>query len=161
MAMRVSGRRRSPGTASNTGKKAKDCWAVTTERRSIVKRNSSRPSPSVINRDWPHQVALPDDLCVMRNHALIDRYCAERGFDHIKHQVTAIWPNQHKHEFWRLHCFQKKEQALAFQTHFGGYLFDPKKDREGGKVRGVWLREGEYQRMLESGPLSVPEVLRR
>lgn len=96
----------------------------------------------------------------MHNYTLIDRFCDEHGLDHIKHQVDAAWRGTHKRELWRLHCFREKEKALAFQAQFGGYLFDPKRDREGGKVRGAWLREGEYQRMLESGPLSVPAALR-
>ncbi|MCA0046298.1 hypothetical protein LB577_04930 [Mesorhizobium sp. B283B1A] len=61
---------------------------------------------------------------------------------------------------YRLHCFSDAESAQAFLDHFEGLRFDPKRDRENGKVRGVWRRAGEYRRVLDLGPLSVPEILR-
>lgn len=39
-------------------------------------------------------------------------------------------------------------------------MFDPKRDRENGRARGAWHRKDEYKRILESGPLRVPEILR-
>ncbi|WP_281285532.1 MULTISPECIES: hypothetical protein [Mesorhizobium] len=39
-------------------------------------------------------------------------------------------------------------------------MFDPRRDRENGKVRGVWRRTGEYTPVLDLSPLSVPETLR-
>ncbi|WP_133116235.1 hypothetical protein [Mesorhizobium wenxiniae] len=60
----------------------------------------------------------------------------------------------------RLYCFADEASAQAFQDHFPGLIFDPKCDRENGLVRGVWLRTGEYKRILDLGPLSVREILR-
>ncbi|UVC17067.1 hypothetical protein [Mesorhizobium onobrychidis] len=48
-----------------------------------------------------------------------------------------------------------------FLDHFEGLMFDPRRDRESGKVRGVWRRTGEYTPVLDLGPLSVPDTLRR
>lgn len=124
-------------------------------------RPSHRPTPARIDCEWPHQVALADDLCVEQNFTLIREFCAARGFGYVTHKVWAVWlPERRKQELYRLYCFKDADAAKAFQAHFGGYLFDPKRDREDGRTAGVWLREGEHKRVLTSGPLSVPEVLR-
>ncbi|MBZ9740959.1 MULTISPECIES: hypothetical protein [unclassified Mesorhizobium] len=74
-------------------------------------------------------------------------------------QVQAIWSNG-KYEQWRLHCFADQAFAKAFRDRFRGTLFDPAKDRENGRTKGVWRRTGEYERILELGPLRVPDILR-
>jgi hypothetical protein len=56
--------------------------------------------------------------------------------------------------------FADLASALAFRDHFCGIMFDPKRDRENGLMRGVWRRTGEYKRILDLGPLRVPEILR-
>ncbi|TIV59106.1 hypothetical protein [Mesorhizobium sp.] len=107
----------------------------------------------------PHQVALPDDLCTDRNYTLIRRFLGERGISCRTRAVIAVWEDG-KQEQWRLHCFADREAAASFLDHFGGIVFDPKRDRENGRARGVWRRQGAYERILELGPLSVPEALR-
>ncbi|RUZ78745.1 hypothetical protein EN943_09530 [Mesorhizobium sp. M7A.F.Ca.US.006.01.1.1] len=74
-------------------------------------------------------------------------------------QVQAVWPNG-KYREYRLYCFAEATAAAAFRDHFEGVMFDPKRDRENGNVRGIWRRTGEYGRILDLGPLTVPEILR-
>ncbi|MDG4881971.1 hypothetical protein [Mesorhizobium sp. WSM4884] len=124
----------------------------------MVRRSRGIPPPSIIDRDMPHQVALPDDICTDRNFSLIRRFLQERGLTCRTRAVIAVWQGG-KQEQWRLHCFADRE-AAAFLDHFGGVVFDPKRDRENGRARGIWRRQGVYQRILELGPLSVPEALR-
>ncbi|MDX8526984.1 hypothetical protein RFM68_21005 [Mesorhizobium sp. MSK_1335] len=107
----------------------------------------------------PHQVALPDDLCTDRNYTLIMRFLRERALTCRTRAVIAIWECG-KQEQWRLHCFADRTAAASFLDHFGGIMFDPKRDRENGRARGVWHRKGAYERILELGPLSVPDALR-
>lgn len=126
----------------------------------MVKRGRGIPAPSIIDRDWPHQVALPDDICTDRNFTLIGCFLRERGLKCQTRMVIAVWENG-KQEQWRLYCFAGREAAVAFLSHFGGIAFDPKRDRERGSARGVWRRQGAYERILVLGPLSVPEILRR
>lgn len=90
---------------------------------------------------------------------MIAKFCQERGLKHQTRYVQAIWPNG-KYETYRLHCFSDAASAEAFLDHCEGLMFDPRRDRENGKMRGVWRRKDEYQRLLELGPLSVPEILR-
>jgi hypothetical protein len=122
-------------------------------------RSRSIPPPTVIDREMPHQVALPDDICTERNYTLITRFLADRSLMCRTRTVTAIWEDG-KQEQWRLHCFADRAAAAAFLDHLGGVVFDPKRDRENGRARGVWRRQGAYERILELGPLSVPEALR-
>ncbi|MER9316343.1 hypothetical protein NKI31_12655 [Mesorhizobium sp. M0659] len=125
----------------------------------MVRRSRSIPAPSTIDQNWPHQVALPDDICTDRNLTAISKFCQDRGMKFQTRHVQAIWPSG-EYVDWRLHCFADAATAQAFLDHFGGVLFDPKRDRENGKVRGVWRRIGRYERILELGPLSVPQILR-
>ncbi len=125
----------------------------------MTKRSSSIPSPATIDRKWPHQVALASDLCCDRNFDLILRFCSAHALDHQTRHVQAIWPDGRYQEM-RLHCFPDRASAELFQAHFGGEFFDPKRDRERGKIRGAWRREGVWTRHLESGPLKIPVSLR-
>ena len=125
----------------------------------MVTRSRSIPAPSVIDQKWPHQVALPDDLCTQGNLTTIMKFCLDHGIEYQHRQVQAVWPNG-KYEDYRLHCFTDVGAARMFCDHFSGQMFDPKRDRENGKIRGVWRRSDEYRRILDLGPLSVPEILR-
>lgn len=59
----------------------------------MVKRNSYAPSPTRVDREWPYQVALPDDLCVAHNFNLIMAFFHENAVPHVVRQVQAIWPS--------------------------------------------------------------------
>jgi hypothetical protein len=124
-----------------------------------MRRSSQTPWPAKIDRDWPHQVALAQDLCCDRNYDLIRTFCNDHRFDYQTRQVQAIWTDR-RYQDMRLHCFTDRASAELFQAHFGGEFFDPKRDREGGAARGPWRREGVWTRLLESGPLKVPAFLR-
>ncbi|MBZ9898323.1 hypothetical protein LB545_28845 [Mesorhizobium sp. BR1-1-6] len=69
---------------------------------------------------------------------MITQFCQDAN---IKPQIghgQAIWPSG-KYEDYHIHCFADPAAAKAFLDHFGGEMFDPKRDREGGKsaVSGV------------------------
>lgn len=115
-------------------------------------------SNAAIDRLWPYQVALLDDLCVMHNFQIIRRFCENLSIAPRERSVTAVWPNR-KCETFRLHCFAERADAEAFIAEFGGVHFDAKTDRGKGKRRDAWVRNEEWQRVLESGPLKIPEIL--
>lgn len=89
---------------------------------------------------------------------MINKFCEDRGMRFQMRHVQAVWQNG-KYENYRLHCFADGE-AKVFCDHFSGEMFVPKRGRENGKIRGVWRRTDEYRRILDLGPLSVPEILR-
>lgn len=115
-------------------------------------------SAAQIDRRWPHQVAIPDDLCVMENFEIIRDFCGGRSIAPRSRAVYAEWPCGN-FELHRVHCFADPADAAAFIERFGGTPFDPARDRVKGRS-DRWLREGEYRRVLTSGPLSVPPILR-
>ena len=114
-------------------------------------------SNSTVDREWPHQVAIFDDLCCYTNYEIIVRFCASLSVCRKTRQVTTLWPNG-KCETHRLCCFKERADAQAFIDHFGGVHFDPVKDRVKGR-RGAWIRSDEWTKVTESGPLRVPAIL--
>lgn len=125
----------------------------------MPRRSAQRvPSPTRIDREFPHQVALLDDLCVDRNFPRVNDFCKGLGVAWHTRQVIAIWPNG-KQENHRLHCFAEVASAEAFRAHFGGVMFDPKRDRQGGLASGAWAQNEPWQRVVRSGPLLVPMAL--
>jgi len=121
-------------------------------------RSRSKPSATVIDREWPHQIALPDELCCDPNFKMIGQWFADSGVGQMTRQVTAVW-SQTRQETWRLYCFRKESDANAFQAHFGGVRFDPKRDRHKGLARAVaWHRTGTWEQMTASGPLRLHPI---
>jgi len=125
----------------------------------MVRRNRSTPSPAAIDRDWPFQVVMPDDLCTGHSFTLITQFCQERGLRPTKRQVQAIWPDG-RYENWRLYCFTDRASALVSATISAASCSTRSATGKTAGFRGVWRRKGEYVRILELGPLSVPEILR-
>ena len=75
-------------------------------------------------------------------------------------RVNAIW-SATKQENWRLYCFRDIADAEAFQAHFGGERFDPKRQREKGLALGAWRRTDAWRSITESGPLRLNPVFLR
>ncbi|MBZ9885958.1 hypothetical protein LB535_26830 [Mesorhizobium sp. CA10] len=46
----------------------------------MAARSRSIPPPTMIDRDMPHQVALPDDICTAHNFTLIRRFLRSKGY---------------------------------------------------------------------------------
>ena len=82
-------------------------------------RNRVREHQGGIDRDWPHQVALPEAAVVGKNITIIERFC--RG-------LTLCSRRQH---FTRdgvehiVFCFENQLDAGYFQTYFGGESMTP------------------------------------
>ncbi|TIS26930.1 MAG: hypothetical protein E5X07_08095 [Mesorhizobium sp.] len=132
-------------------------------RRSLRPRGSGSLSPAfsvIVSRN------IADFMGVMQQPDFaafaILRCPAARIAEILQSTVFAAVPTFDRAQARRarLYCFADEASAQAFLDHFPGLIFDPKCDRENGLVRGVWLRTGEYKRMPDLGPLSVPEILR-
>ena len=114
-----------------------------------------------IERDFPHQVALPEYMCTYDNFTIIHEFCKERFGELCEtRRVATIWEDRHQEDY-RLHCFPTREQAEIFADHFGGEHFDPSQDRHKGKVEGYWLRKGPWVRIERCGVLEIPDFWRR
>jgi hypothetical protein len=77
-------------------------------------------SKGMIDRGWPHQVALQADMCTGANWPLIHEFCKGR----------SLCPRGHF--FYRdavgfnVFCFAKREDADLFCSRFDGEFIAPK-----------------------------------
>src|SRR5262245_57875288 len=90
-----------------------------TNQRSAMVYRKGELSKGTIDREWPHQVALPADF-VTANYGVIHAYC--RGLSLCRRG----------HFFYRdgvgmnVFCFADRAHAEQFQKRFGGEFIDPK-----------------------------------
>jgi hypothetical protein len=112
-----------------------------------------------IERDYPHQVALPNFMCCEENYGKIARFCSDNGLVFKTRPILTKWA-KHKQVEYRLHCFRTRADAETFANHFEGEHFNPKTDQEGGRIDGAWLRLAEWKPVERCGPLEVPQFLR-
>lgn len=114
----------------------------------------------MIRRELPFQVALPHLCCTYENFEVLERWSQQQfGRRAECERVRAIWEYGGEDDF-RLFCFAAREQAEAFAAHFDGEMFDPERDREGGRVNGAWRRSGGRSMPLRCGPLVLPKFWR-
>jgi hypothetical protein len=82
-------------------------------------RRKGELSTWAIDREWPHQVALPASRCSGPNYPILRQFC------------EGLWLCQRGHCFrrddadWVVWCFADPEHAARFQRCFGGELMDP------------------------------------
>jgi hypothetical protein len=81
-------------------------------------RRRGELSKGMIDRDWPHQVALPSPVVVAR-------------FKEINEAARRLSACPRTHAFRRddidyvVYCFARPEEANAFLDQFGGELMRP------------------------------------
>ena len=90
-------------------------------------------SPAAVDRGWPHQIALRDDL-VRRDFHVIEAFC----------RALSLCPRGHAvndgRDWYRVYCFAEAEDAAKFTARFGGESFDPAKRGRGAKW-AQWKRD--------------------
>jgi hypothetical protein len=79
-------------------------------------------SKAMIDRDWPHQVALPAYRCLGHNYVTIHLYCdaerlslCRRGHSFRRDDTDML-----------VFCFAERPHAEQFQARFGGEFIEPK-----------------------------------
>ena len=77
-------------------------------------------SKGTIDRDWPHQVALPAGRCLGGNYVTIRLFCeglslCTRGHSFRRDDIDM-----------NVFCFGQRAHAEHFQARFGGEFIDPK-----------------------------------
>ena len=71
-----------------------------------------------IDREYPHQVELPAQLCRDDNEAQMQEFCS-----HLRTAPRGRWFRKEGAWFVR-RCFASPEDAEAFQRQFGGERVD-------------------------------------
>jgi hypothetical protein len=77
-------------------------------------------SKGTIDRDWPHQVALPAYRCTGHNYVTIRLFCeglslCTRGHSFRRDDIDMT-----------VFCFAERAHAEQFKERFGGEFIDPK-----------------------------------
>jgi hypothetical protein len=74
----------------------------------------ARAERARIERERPHQVALPADMCSLENLPVLQDFCRDRFSEHTPtKRVEAVWPDR-KQESYLLWCFTIREHAEIF-----------------------------------------------
>jgi hypothetical protein len=97
-------------------------------------RRKGELSPATIDREWPHQVAVPAKISLGEGYKVVHGFCKELSLASRGHSV--IGPDN---EWWNVFCFAEKAHAERFKDRFGGQWLDSAK-RGKGKGWMVWRR---------------------
>jgi hypothetical protein len=120
-----------------------------------MSRRNGQLSNSMIDQEWPHQVAMHIDLVRGFRFEPQLQFSRSLSVSPRGRSLTVCWPGA-RCEGYHLYCFAKREDAQAFIGRFGGEHFDPAKDRGKGKQRDYWMRDNMGDRRQR-----YPEILGR
>jgi hypothetical protein len=84
-------------------------------------------SPVMIDRGWPHQVALPASASFNNGFKLIHDFCKDLSLCSRGHAVFRDG------EWFNVYCFVEPEHAEKFTQRFGGVKFDPRQRGKGAR----------------------------
>jgi len=87
-----------------------------------------------IDREWPHQVALPADQVAGKNYAVTHGFCHGLSLCPRGHSVQRNGIEYH------VFCFAEAADADLFRERFNGERFDPK-DRGRGASWHLWQKK--------------------
>jgi hypothetical protein len=74
----------------------------------------------MIDRDWPHQIALPAYRCTGGNYVTIRLFCENLSLCSRGHSFYRDGTD------FNVFCFAEREHAEHFRERFGGEFIDPR-----------------------------------
>jgi hypothetical protein len=77
-------------------------------------------SKAMMDRDWPHQVALPAYRCLGHNYVTIHLFCEGLSLCRSTHSF------RHDDVDFVVLCFAERAHGERFRERFGGEFIDPK-----------------------------------
>jgi hypothetical protein len=96
-----------------------------------MSRRKGELTAVLIDRGWPHQVALPEEACTGANYKVHADFCRDLS---LCPRGKAVF---HGDQWWRVFCFSDPIHADAFRERFGGEPFNPD-DRGRGGAWAQW-----------------------
>lgn len=96
----------------------------------LMVRRKGELSLRKIDREWPHQVALPADDVMGANYMVIREYC--RGLS-VCPRTRTYWRDGRR---YLAYCFATRSDAEHFQDGFNGEFVDPTNLGTWSKVQG-------------------------
>jgi hypothetical protein len=100
-----------------------------------MSRRKGELTAALIDRGWPHQVALPEEACAGANYKIHADFCRDLS---LCPRGKAVF---HGDQWWRVFCFSDPFHADAFRERFGGEPFNPE-DRGRGGAWAQWRKPG-------------------
>jgi hypothetical protein len=100
-----------------------------------MSRRKGELTAALIDREWPHQVALPDEACTGANYKVQADFCRE--LSPCPRGKAVVYEDQ----WWRVFCFSDPIHADAFRERFGGEPFNFE-DRGRGAAWAQWRKPG-------------------
>lgn len=85
-------------------------------------RRKGELSPADVNREWPHQVAVPEKISVGPSYKVVHDFCKELSLCPKGHAFKSM-----DREWWNVFCFAEREHAEKFKQRFGGEWFEREK----------------------------------
>lgn len=104
-----------------------------------MSRRKGEPTGAQIDREHPHQVALPEDRVGGANYDVVHGFCKGLSIHRRTQSVYAQWAEP-RGGYFIIFCFAEKEDAELFAAEFDGIPFDPKQDRGKGERKRFWDR---------------------
>ena len=83
-----------------------------------MSRRKGELSANMIDREWPHQIALPADQLIGKNYHVIYEFCRRLSLCSRGHTV------QRNSITYKVFCFADPSHADLFRERFGGERFD-------------------------------------
>jgi hypothetical protein len=97
-------------------------------------RRRGELSATCVDREWPHQVALPAERVQGKQHGVVDDFCRELT-------VCSRTRTVHRDGVdYIVFCFGQLAHANLFRARFIGERFDPA-DRGHGREWSIWRRQ--------------------
>ena len=88
-------------------------------------RRKGELSAADVNREWPHQVAVPARISVGPGYKVMHGFC----------EGLSLCPRGHSfkrdREWWNVFCFAERADAEKFKGRFGGEWFEAKRRGKG------------------------------
>jgi hypothetical protein len=85
----------------------------------MMGRRKGELTTTTIDKQWPHQVAVPNRRTVGEHPAMME-FCKGRDHSPRGHSFAE------NREWHVVFCFGKEEDALAFAERFDGRIIDPR-----------------------------------
>ncbi len=79
-------------------------------------------SKAMMDRQWPHQVALPSYRCMGHAYLTLHFFCEGEGLSLCSRRHSYRQNDVDMTVF----CFAQRAHAEKFRDHFGGEFIDPK-----------------------------------
>lgn len=86
--------------------------------------SQGEPPRGLVDRQWPHQLALRKELCTGQNYERPRAFCSDLRVYSL--HPTVMEGDQH----YLVFCFAEPEDAIQFKEAFNGIPFYPE-DRRG------------------------------